>query len=134
MISLLFLSLGCNGNEGDYDMVIKVGQGRPKDSSEEEPEPMEEFDTADICSTAPYVNWENKIRGLITTHCQGCHSSVTPYTYGAPESVNFDTEEDTISWKERIQIRVLDEEDMPPAGGLLEEDKYLLQVWLSCWI
>ena len=115
-------------------MVVTVGPNQQVVDSAEEIEPEVNVDTADICSTAPYVSWDNKVRGLITTHCQGCHSSVTPYTYGAPTSVTFDTEQETINWQERIQVRVLDLEDMPPAGGLLEEDKYLLQVWLSCWL
>ena len=125
MITLFITILGCQQKEG-YDMVIKVG---PKNQTETAA-PM---DTADLCETAPYVSWDNKIRGLLSTHCQGCHASNTPYTYGAPESINFDTEEQAIELKDRIQIRTLDQEDMPPAGGLLADDKYLLQTWLSCW-
>jgi uncharacterized membrane protein len=46
--------------------------------------------------------------------------------------VTFDTEADIRTWKERIIVRMLEQEDMPPAGGLTDDEKYLLNIYLIC--
>ena len=86
------------------------------------------------CDSAPSVTWENWGRGFFTTHCQGCHASTAPDRYDAPDGVYFDTLADLRTWHERVRIRVLDQEDMPPAGGLSEDELFLLEVLLDCGI
>jgi uncharacterized membrane protein len=84
------------------------------------------------CENAPMVTWDNWAQSMLITHCQGCHASTSTNRYGAPESIHFDYETTAIDLGERIYIRVIEDEDMPPAGGLLEEDIYLLDTWLRC--
>ena len=84
------------------------------------------------CDSSPSVTWDNWGRGFVTTHCQGCHASTAPDRYGAPEGVDFDTMADLREWRERVRVRVLETEDMPPAGGLSEDEKFLLEVLLDC--
>ena len=85
------------------------------------------------CETAPYVTWDNWIKGALSAHCQGCHATTSLYRYGAPENVYFDEEEDALDWLERIDVRVLEEQTMPPAGGLLPEELVLFEIWVRCW-
>ena len=92
-----------------------------------------EFDE-EFCAEAPNITWENWAQTLFITHCQGCHAQSSPNTYGAPAEIHFDHEAATIELADRIWIRVLEEETMPPAGGILEEDLYLLDVWLRCTV
>ena len=84
------------------------------------------------CDTAPSVTWENWGRAFVTTHCQGCHASTAPDRYGAPENVAFDTLSDLRLWEQRVRVRVLELEDMPPAGGLTDDEKFLLETLLDC--
>jgi uncharacterized membrane protein len=86
------------------------------------------------CDTAPSVTWENWGRGFFTTHCQGCHASTSPDRYGASEGVYFDSLADLRVWSERVRVRVIEDEDMPPAGGLTEDDRFLLETLLDCGI
>ena len=84
------------------------------------------------CAASPDVTWDNWAGGKLETHCQGCHASQTPDRYGAPDAVAFDTEADARRWRDRIYQRTLVSEEMPPAGGLTDDDKYLLTVFLAC--
>ncbi|MEC7985312.1 MAG: hypothetical protein VX278_09115 [Myxococcota bacterium] len=139
---ILFL-LACAADEADINISIN-GETQDEEQeveSEPESEPAEEISPSgdanydlSLCEDAPIVTWDNWAQGMIITHCQGCHASGSPQRYGAPDSVSFDTESDAIYWSDRIWIRTVEQETMPPAGGLLEEDIYLLQVWLSCGI
>ena len=69
---------------------------------------------------------------MIITHCQGCHASASPNRYGAPLDIHFDHKEAAYDLADRIYIRTLEKEDMPPAGGILDDDLYLLDIWLRC--
>jgi hypothetical protein len=84
------------------------------------------------CASLPDVTYDNWGKGKIDTHCQGCHHSQAAQRYGAPEGVSFDTEEEVRVWRERIYVRSLESEDMPPAGGLTEDEKTLLEIFLVC--
>ena len=128
---MIFLAvlIGCGENEDSYS--VNIG---PKNKPEQTDTGFETelFELGD-CADLPYVTWDSWAKGTLTTHCQGCHASETPMTYGAPLNVNFDTQQETLQWLGRIKARVLVSQDMPPAGGLLEEELYLLQIWLDCW-
>lgn len=86
----------------------------------------------EACETAPEVNWENWGHGFFLTYCNACHAQAAPNRSGAPEDVNFDTPAQVAHWKERIQIRVLDEATMPLGGGVYPEDLDMLEVLLAC--
>ena len=86
------------------------------------------------CDGVYEVTWSSWGDGFVRTQCQGCHASTTPDRFGAPEASTFDSVEDVCEQRDRIQARVLDDETMPPAGGLTDDDKLLLQMWLDCWL
>lgn len=84
------------------------------------------------CATAPAVTWEGWAQGFFLTHCQGCHASTTPDRRGAPDGVAFDDAASTLAQRERVWVRTLDVQDMPPAGGLTADDRALLGAYLAC--
>ena len=79
----------------------------------------------------PVVTWEGWADGFFQTWCRACHSAGTPQRNGAPEGVDFDTEEQARAWADRIAVRVLEEGTMPVGGGLFDEDRVLLRAWLD---
>lgn len=86
------------------------------------------------CADAPVVTWENYGQAILTEHCQSCHASTTNDRYGAPDSVVFDTHEDTLALKARILVVTdPDNRTMPPAVALEEIDYERLRIWLTCW-
>ena len=105
----------------------------PEDSASTGGDSAGADDTAAFdCESAPAVTWEGYAQGKFLAHCEGCHATDTPKRYGAPEPVTFDTEADIRTWKDRIIVRMLEQEDMPPAGGLTDDEKYLLNTYLIC--
>ena len=84
------------------------------------------------CATALAVTWEGWSQGFFLTHCQGCHASTTPDRRGAPDGVAFDDAAATLAQRERVWVRTLDVQDMPPAGGLTADDRALLAAYLAC--
>ena len=95
-------------------------------------EPAE--DSADLfCQDAPILTWENFGEGLVVERCQSCHASGSESRNGAPEDIYFDTYEDVINHREKILRRVVDEQSMPPQGGLDDEDILGVEIWLDCW-
>ncbi len=84
------------------------------------------------CASAPDVTWQTWGHGFFLTYCGACHSATSPNRDGAPENVNFDTKSEVVGMKDRIRVRVLDEQTMPLGGGVYEEDLELLNVMLSC--
>lgn len=90
-------------------------------------------DSADGPCDGPPVTWNNFAHGFMTTYCQGCHSvHNTDLRYGAPEGVDFDTEEDTVRWAARVRARALEDLDMPVGGGVYDDDLALLERYLTC--
>ena len=87
----------------------------------------------EACNGAPITTWDNFGAGFVTENCQPCHASTAPNRQGAPEDVRFDTEEDVWSLAPAILERATGEEPtMPPRGGVTEDDRYRLEVWLTC--
>jgi uncharacterized membrane protein len=85
-----------------------------------------------MCADQPDVTWNNWGKGFFTTYCTGCHSETTPNRYGAPESVNFDTLDEVKALKSTIRKDVLEDGTMPVGGGVIDEHKELLEVFLDC--
>jgi hypothetical protein len=75
--------------------------------------------------------WEEFGRGFMAEYCDACHATTAPDRHGAPLDVAFDTEEQALSWLDRVEVRVLAGE-MPPGGGVFEEDLAMLEAWTSC--
>lgn len=79
------------------------------------------------------VTYETFGRGFMTQHCQPCHASTTAERNGAPAEVVFDTEDDVRTWSDRILARATGPTpDMPPRGGVSDDDRVLVEQWLTC--
>lgn len=127
---MILLLLGCallGGEPADRDSGGEV----PGDSgADTAPDPG-----PDPCAGVPVVSWTNFGEGFLVENCQACHASGTPNRYGAPEDVAFDTEADVRVHRDRILARATGEAPtMPPMGGVSDDDRYLLEVWLVCWL
>jgi uncharacterized membrane protein len=110
---LLCLLLACAGDEADGDKEIAGDTG--------------------LCATAPVTTWDNFGRGFLTESCQSCHASTSPNRYGAPEAVSFDSEGEALALADTIlAVATGEAARMPPSGGVTEEDRYRLAVWLTC--
>lgn len=87
----------------------------------------------EICVDAPVSTYANFGRGFLTQHCNTCHAASSLDRHAAPPTVTFDTEEEAWAWADRILERAAGAEpSMPPQGGVSEDDRYLLEVWLTC--
>ena len=82
------------------------------------------------CDTGS-VTWDNWGHGFFLTWCASCHSSTAINRNGAPETSVFDTTEQVLDWKERIQIRVVEERSMPVGGGIPQAELDLLVDFLE---
>jgi uncharacterized membrane protein len=93
-------------------------------------------DTATFsCDRDPPLSYANFGEGFLSTHCEGCHSSLIPDNLreGAPPGVSFSSYADVLSWAGRIEARSIDPSaGMPPGGGPSEDDRRLLHEWLVC--
>ncbi len=124
MVLLPAILLACSGDTTDAP--------RPPGSTEDTNTPGV-TSTADTgCTGDPDVTWQGWGRGFMATYCDGCHAADTASRHGAPKEVSFDTLEEVREQAERIHIRTLDEQDMPPGGGVLVDDLWLLEVFLRC--
>ncbi|MCP4917707.1 MAG: hypothetical protein GY913_12350 [Proteobacteria bacterium] len=85
-----------------------------------------------ICAEAPVTTWDNFGSGFVVQNCQTCHASTSDNRLGAPEEVVFDTKEDVWEHADRVLARSVVEADMPPQGGVTEEDRERLDIWLTC--
>jgi uncharacterized membrane protein len=82
------------------------------------------------CDTASN-NWTNWGNGFFLTWCSSCHASHSVNRNGAPDSTVFDTPEQVLRWKERIEYRVIQEQTMPVGGGIPEQDLKMLKEYLQ---
>lgn len=89
-------------------------------------------DSYDRCADLPVTTWDNFGAGFVTQSCQTCHSSTSPNRLGAPEDVTFDDAEQVWAQADRVLQRVVTDADMPPQGGVTEEDRRRLDIWLTC--
>jgi len=87
-----------------------------------------------FCADAPIVTWESFGKGFITETCQPCHASTSTDRNDAPMEVQFDTHEDVLSFASRILERATGSAPtMPPSGGVDPDERYLTEVWLTCY-
>ena len=86
------------------------------------------------CADAPVVTWNSFGEGFLRENCQSCHASTAPDRHDAPEETVFDTLEDALANADRILARATgDDPTMPPEGGVDEDDRARLEIWLTCW-
>ncbi len=86
------------------------------------------------CLRSPPLDYDNFGDGMIGRQCRPCHSALVREAQrgGAPLGIDLDSELDVFTWADRIQVRSVELKTMPPAGGMLEEERDLLQEWLRC--
>ena len=90
---------------------------------------------ADPCADEPSVSWESFGAGFVTENCQVCHASTSPDRHDAPDDVTFDTAADVWAHQDQVLASATgDSPTMPPLGGVSEDDRHKLEVWLSCGI
>lgn len=76
--------------------------------------------------------WTTWTEGFLVGKCQPCHASTAVERHGAPAAVVFDAWEDAVGQAEAIGDAVLERGSMPPAGGVTEEERVLLEAWVAC--
>ncbi len=86
------------------------------------------------CRREPPLTYENFGEGILGRHCTSCHSVYVRQNQraDAPLGVDFDTWDDVLTWAERIKVRSVDMDDMPPAGGMVADERIELEEWLRC--
>jgi uncharacterized membrane protein len=91
-----------------------------------------EVDSADPCRDAPVVTYDNFGRGFLTQNCQPCHATSAPDRHGADPAVTFDSYDDVVAaWDAIARVTTGEDAVMPPAGGIVDEDRALLAIWLT---
>ena len=88
--------------------------------------------SSDCTQSEIAVNWENWGAGFFADYCRTCHSVGAIDRHEAPEGVDFDTLQQAIEWRDRVEARVLGDATMPPGGGILPEDLETLAIFLEC--
>ena len=76
---------------------------------------------------ADLITWEKDILELFTIYCNNCHSD--PPTGGAPFPLL--EYEQAKSFLDRIQIRTVEQKNMPPGGVMDAEDLQKIADWIS---
>ena len=88
-----------------------------------------------LCADAPVLMYANFGEGFLIENCQSCHASTSTDRNGAPEGIVFDSLSDVVSQSSLILgVATGDDPSMPPQGGVDEEDREKLEIWLTCWI
>ena len=86
------------------------------------------------CEEVPLLTWENFGAGFLIENCQSCHASTNPDRRGAPAGVVFDSLEQTLAHRSTILARATGASpSMPPQGGVSDDDRERLRIWLTCW-
>ena len=94
----------------------------------------EDSDTAAFCADAPVTTYDNFGQGFLTENCQTCHASGSADRNSAPADVIFDTEGDVAAQADLILAMATgDEPQMPPEGGVTDDDRSRLEIWLRCY-
>jgi uncharacterized membrane protein len=88
---------------------------------------------AAFCEDQPAVTWDNFGRGFVTENCETCHARSSTNRQFAPEDVNFDTEDDVAAHAElMLAVATGPNPAMPPEGGVSDDDRIRLAIWLRC--
>ena len=87
------------------------------------------IDTAS--SECASLNYHNFGDAFMTQYCLGCHASESLNREGAPTTITLESLKNIQDNREAI-IREIQEETMPPQGGVAEETRQLAEEWLNC--
>lgn len=90
-------------------------------------------DAPEWCDQAPVLTWDNFGAGFLLENCQPCHASGADDRHDAPRTVAFDSLERVVILRGAILDQATGPEPpMPPAGGVSDSDRALLEAWLEC--
>ncbi len=129
----LLLLLACTGYRPIDSSTTDTDADTDADTDTDTDTDTDADTDADPCDTAPTLTWDNFGQGFMDSYCQRCHASDATDRNGAPTTVIFDTEADVIANEDRIRARALgDSPTMPPEGGVPDEERALLELWLDC--
>ena len=80
------------------------------------------------------VTYESVGQPFLRNYCTGCHSShlTLDQRYGAPEHVNLETFDEATQWSTRSYVRATIDMNMPPNGGIPQEELDLFTRWALC--
>jgi uncharacterized membrane protein len=84
------------------------------------------------CAGEPVVTWTDFGAGFVSAYCDACHAPDTPDRHGAPPDAVFDTFPTFRADADRVRARVLEAGDMPPGGGVTDQDRAHLEILLRC--
>lgn len=119
----------CGGDKSSDDTGDDATTGGTTGGTVDSGEPLDP-----LCVDAPVVTWDSWGQGFLGANCQSCHASTTSDRHGAPEEITFDERDSALAVADRILARSAGTEPtMPPSGGVSEDDRYKLEVWLTCW-
>ncbi len=97
------------------------------------PPPDDTASAADTaCAGTPEVTWAGWADGFFGTWCRACHSETAEERYGAPEGLDFNTEDQVRAYAAAVRQVVLVDETMPVGGGVYEDELILLAAYLDC--
>lgn len=86
-----------------------------------------------LCVDAPVVTWASFGDGFLEENCRSCHGPNAPDRHGAPEGVTLDDRDTVLAQADLLlAVTVEDDASMPPEGGVHEDDRWLLELWLTC--
>lgn len=91
----------------------------------------EEINIDTASSECASLNYHNFGDAFMTQYCLGCHAFESLNREGAPTFITLDTLENIQVFREAI-IRTINEETMPPQGGVAEETRQIAEEWLNC--
>jgi uncharacterized membrane protein len=132
---VLALAVGCGGGEAASDTgdeVVDTASTPTVDTAGIDTGEPGAADT--FCRDNPVTTWENFGSGFVTQHCQSCHAVGAQERNGAPDDVTFDDEQQVAIFADRVLARVVDDATMPPQGGVTDDERHLVEVWLRCWL
>ena len=90
-------------------------------------------DSAESCADAPLLTYDNFGRGFLTQNCQPCHAADAIDRHDADPAVTFDSYDDVMAnWDAIARVATGDEPVMPPSGGVPDEEREKLSIWLTC--
>jgi cytochrome c5 len=86
------------------------------------------------CSREPPLTYENFGEGTLDRHCLSCHSEYVRLEQrgGATLGVDFNDWSDVVHWSDRILVRAVEEDTMPPTGTMTPLERDQLGEWLYC--
>lgn len=123
LVACLLVAVGCDDGSAGDDAGSSTGTGTG--------------DALAPCEEQPVITYDTFGRGFLATYCDGCHGAAVENRQGAPADVTFDTREQALALADRILARTAPADGsaptMPPVGGVTEEDRERLLVWLGCW-